>query len=136
MPRPKKPKSNRQEVCINYIKSPFFRVVHADGVIGGPAPTLDIHMTFFSQRIPIPQVQYFPVNEDGTLGQEITSRTEKRSGIVREGEVDVIMTVAAAQTLVDWLNQKIQEIRTIRETHPPRLPEQSAKTRGKDTKHG
>src|SRR3989442_6878794 len=45
-----------QDVTFHYIKSSQFRVVHADGIIGGVTPRGLIHIAVFSERPAIPQV--------------------------------------------------------------------------------
>lgn len=56
-----------QQVAFDYIKSNFFRVVHADGVTGGGTPNGSIHLAFFSERGPIPQREVRSINADGTF---------------------------------------------------------------------
>ena len=38
----------KRTVTFDYIKSNLFRVIHADGVWGGIAPTGKIHLSFFN----------------------------------------------------------------------------------------
>ena len=93
-------------VDIHYLKANDFRVVHADGVWGGVAPRGYITMSVFSERSPIPRKMVFDVTPDGQLGPE-TSRDSKE-GIVREVEVEVVMDVPLAKSLIEWLKDKIE----------------------------
>ena len=43
------------EVAFDFIKSEYFRVIHADGALGGPTPQGLVHMAFYSERPPIPR---------------------------------------------------------------------------------
>ena len=90
----------------HYIKSNGFRVVHADGVWGGPNLRGYITMSFFSERHPIPRRLTHEVKPDGKLGQEIDR--EIRDGTIREVEVEVMVDLAMAKSLNSWLAEKIQ----------------------------
>jgi hypothetical protein len=72
------------KISFDYLKSQFFRVLHADGAIGGITPSGCIHCSFYSERQAIPQRQTFMLNEDGSLGQPIAEETLVRAAIVRE----------------------------------------------------
>lgn len=43
------------QIRFNYIKSAQFRVIHADGAIGGVTPNGFIHMALFNERAAIPR---------------------------------------------------------------------------------
>ena len=106
--RAKRAAATRQ-ITFDYIKSNHFRVVHADGAIGGVAAGGYIHMALFSERGAIPQQLVFAVDEKGRLGDEV-SRTE-RGTLIREVEVDVMMDEPSASALHRWLGDKIEELR-------------------------
>jgi hypothetical protein len=99
-----------KKVRYHYLKSNAFRSIHADGVFGGVTPRLTIAATFFNERNPLPDQTVHEVKEDGTLGDEIKGERIVRDGIVRELEANIIMDVAFAKVLVDWLSQKISFI--------------------------
>lgn len=102
------------KVRVHYIKSTAFRVVHADGVIGGPTPSGLVHVSFFSERQPIPTLVEYEISNvsegRGILGNVITS--EGKKGVVREVEVGVLMTVDIAKQLHAWLGQNIEKLET------------------------
>ena len=95
-----------KNIDFHYIKASGFRVVHADGVWGGPTPLGYITMSFFSERAPIPRKISFELESQGTLGQE-TSRDTK-DGLVREVDVEVVVDLRMAKNLMEWLNEKVQ----------------------------
>lgn len=97
-----------KKVAFHYLKSTQFRVVHGDGIVGGVTPGNDLHFSVFSERAAIPQMVVVGLNDDGTLGAEI-SRVG-RKGVVREVEVDVIMDLRAAIGFRDWLVGRIEEM--------------------------
>jgi hypothetical protein len=100
--------SKFDKVKFHYIKSNFFRVIHVDGVMGALTPTLDLFVTLYNQRGPIPTVTVQTVMKDGRLGDEIMAERESKEGIVREAEVGAIMNLDTAKSLYKWLEEKIQ----------------------------
>lgn len=102
------------KIAFDYIKSQFFRVIHADGAIGSITPSGMIHFALYSERPAIPRRQVQQLVEAGRLGDPIPSETESRESVVREMDVDVILTVDVAMLLRDWLDTRIKE-------HPSQL---------------
>jgi hypothetical protein len=101
----------QKTVHFNYLKSPFFRVIHVDGGIGGPTPGgRAIHLALFSERPAIPTQVVNEIAEDGTLGSEIPGATQGKGGIVRELEVDAIMDLTTARILYRWLGEAIGKV--------------------------
>lgn len=111
-PSPNVPKSDEratQDVAFHYIKSNQFRVIHGDGAAGGPSPDGEkIHFAIYSERIPIPTKVVHEVDSEGRLGKE-RSR-ESRGGIVREVEVDIVMSVRQAKILAEWLIAHVKNV--------------------------
>lgn len=103
----KQPGANSKTIQFSYIKSNHYRVIHADGMIGGAVHKARLVLSFFSERIPIPQVQTYELNADGSLGEEqITSRVV-RSGVVREVEASVSLDLRTAKAVRDSLSERI-----------------------------
>jgi hypothetical protein len=102
-------------VKFDFIKSNFFRVVHADGAFGGIAPHGQIAMTLFSERMAIPQEVVHEVQSDQTLGPEIRSERKTRDAIVREVEVCAYMNIDVARAVRDWLSRHIQTLESLAE---------------------
>lgn len=90
---------------VRYAKSGSFRAVRADGVYGGVLPNLNIHMSFFVERGPIPNKVNYLVSQDGKIQEEASVDIE--GGIVREVETTVIMDLANARSFLDWLKAKV-----------------------------
>jgi hypothetical protein len=90
------------EIHFEYIKSNSFRVVHVDGIHGGPTPDGNsIHMAMFNERLPISQEEIYSISSEGKLGA-LKSKVS-RKGIVREVEVSAILSLKAARALHGWL---------------------------------
>lgn len=94
-------------VTFNYIKSNYFRVIHADGAFGGFTPKGEMFFSLYSERPTIPDVTVQPI-ENGRLGAEIIEQRRGTEGILREVEVGVVMDVAVAKALVTWLEERIK----------------------------
>lgn len=122
------PNENPEKVRFEYIKSSLFRMIHADGAYGGVTPRLGVFLSFFSERPPIPKVLVHHIKPDGTVGEEIKEEREGRKGIIREAEFGVVLDLDVAKSLTAWLQQKIDEIESIktkieRSKQEPSLPE-------------
>jgi hypothetical protein len=102
-----------QKIRFDYIKSAAFRVIHADGVVGGLSPRLDIQMNFWSERFPIPKQVVHAVQQDGTLGEEIQAERSTREAIVREVDAGVVLDLEVAKALQEWLKTRITEAERI-----------------------
>ena len=107
------------EIRFDYIKTPDFRVSHADGIIGGVTPNGSLFMAFYHERQPIPQQithQLKFEREDppaATLGPEIPEKRVIRPAIIRETEAAVIMDYRTAKALQDWLQKQIPELEKV-----------------------
>lgn len=104
----------KDKVKFHYLKANDFRVVHMDGVFGGLSPTGDIFMSIFSQRPPIPQITVQPVKENGELGDELIEERTVKEGIVREIEVGIAVRPEIAQTLIKWLQEKVDQYNSLK----------------------
>jgi hypothetical protein len=120
-----------EKLFFDYIKSNDFRVIHADGAFGGLTPQGLVFVTLYAERPPIPTRIGYTVAQDGQghikLGDELKEERVCRDGIVRDLEVGVMMSVAVAESLRDWLSVRIAQARETFETAP-------AAQEGEDTK--
>ncbi len=110
---PKSGKGNgdaSQRVAFDYLKSPQFRAIRADGAIGGVTPSGSIHFALYSERHPIPRRLVFEMGEDGQLGPPIEAETITRDAIVREMEVDIFLALPVAKSIHQWLGDKIADL--------------------------
>ena len=95
------------EIAIHFIKGTQFRVVHANGAWFGSDPQGNIHLTFYSERSPIPAKVVVKLNDKGELTEEDTSKRVSKEGIIREMEIDIVMSIGAAQALSQLLRQNL-----------------------------
>jgi hypothetical protein len=98
----------KNSIEFHYLKSNDFRTVHADGAYGGPTPQGGLFVSFYVERPPIPQRMKFVVDEDGKLETEV--ERESKSGMIREVDCGVSMSLATAKAFKDWLESQIEVI--------------------------
>ena len=94
-----------------YRKGNFFRVIHADGVVGGATPERAVFAALYNQRSPIPRSITQAICPDGTLGEELDRKSKQ--GIFREVEVGIVLTPKAAEEIGHFL---LQQARLLRDT--------------------
>ncbi|KRP85974.1 hypothetical protein AOQ73_36480 [Bradyrhizobium pachyrhizi] len=103
------------EIEFHFEKSNYFRVIHVDGAAGSLAPGGNyVHMAVYSERAPIPKKAVFNSHQ-GQLGDEVAEKREARSGVFRELEADLVMSLDAAIALRDWLAERILEGQAVAE---------------------
>jgi len=106
-PRPAVPPVG-EKIKFHYEKSNLFRVIHVDGAVGGLTPTLDVFVSIYSQRAPIPKVMVQKVSPNGQLGDEVVEERVQKEGVFREVEVGLMMNLNVARALFQWLGEKIE----------------------------
>ena len=100
------------ELAVNYVKSNYFRVVHADGAWGGLSMSGDIHIAFYNERAAIPDKSKLTVSKQ-TSQVVIPEEFEATSQHVREVEVDVIVDLNTAISIRSWLDGKIKTLQAL-----------------------
>jgi hypothetical protein len=96
---------------VHFLKSNFYRVVHADGAYGGISPQGLIQIYLYSERAPLPTSIGYALSADGQVGPEIPEARESRDGLVREIEVGATMTLQTAIAVHQWLGNKIEQLK-------------------------
>ena len=116
------PRSSRRKqserVKFVYGFSPYYRVVHSNGVWGGITPRQELSITFYSELSTRPNAVTHEVTPEGGLGREVSKeigKTGELDNVHREYEVAVIMNMAEAKSVYDWLGEKID---AWNEQHP------------------
>ena len=109
--------SRTAKLQFHYIKSPDYREVGCDGVLGGVTPRRKIVMSLFSERGPIPRLVEYDLHVSGDEksfefdeGFATPSHIDTRHGIVRHVEVTSYLDVDVARRLQKWLGDRIAEI--------------------------
>ena len=108
---PAEPDEKQMNLAVHYSKSSLFRVIHADGVYGGATPTAgNVMMTIFSHRIPFPERTMIDA-----FGNEITRGRVAKSGVERELEVSIVMSLELAKSVLQWLDNSIKNVETLQQ---------------------
>ncbi len=105
------------------IKAADFRAIHADGMWASLSAQEQFHLIFYSERAPIPREATYIVNENGTLGGEMAEKRVIRDGLIRELEIDVVLSVKAATQVHDWLGKALESLAKA-ETNKSNVPEE------------
>jgi hypothetical protein len=104
-----------EKLRIEYINSHSYRMVRADGAFCGTSPRLELFISFYNERFPIPRVLVYQATDSGTPGEEILEDRESKEGIIREVEVGITMDLPTAKSFAAWLTQKVGELEKTRE---------------------
>ena len=107
--------SMNSKFVVDLIKSNYFRVIHADGVLGSVTPSGMIHLDFSSEREAIPRRITYTFDEKGQL---LDAQPESRSDFVREVEIAVVMSRETAVFVRDRLNELLGEGEPESESSP------------------
>ena len=100
-----------EQITFDFTRSPFFRVIHSNGAWGGLTPRKELSVTFFSERMALPQRITYSLTPEGGLRPEI-GRDDTES-VHRECEVEVLMSMEEAVSLHQWIGTKIDEWRKV-----------------------
>lgn len=105
------PSNQEQEVRFKYVKSNFFRVIHADGAWGGLSPRGDIHMSFYNERGALPDSSILTIGSDGQRTKPDVAPSS--NAIIREIECDIVLDLTTAMGLRKWLDDKINDLQML-----------------------
>lgn len=104
-----------QTIDLNYLKTPDFREIACDGVVGGPTPQGKIWVAFYTERFPLPRIVRHGLIETGPGEFKLDTsvapeQLDGRVGLIRNVEVGVYLSAATAKDLRDWLNKQIETL--------------------------
>jgi hypothetical protein len=117
--------ADRRTLTFHYIKSNFFRVLHADGVIGSPGPSGDsVRVCFFSDRVPLPLQVEVAVGNDGRVGDELSQVARK--GLVREVDAEIVMSLDVAQQVAEFIQRQVAAAKEMSDRFEAKQKEERA----------
>jgi hypothetical protein len=105
----------RRKITITTRKAEGFRVVPAEGAIGGITPSQMYQINFYIEAPNIPTDITHELLQDGKLGPQVSHRQEG-GDVVREIQCAVLMTLQQAEALARWIMNTIKQ---HRDTSPP-----------------
>lgn len=108
------PTSPDVSVPFHYLKSNHFRVVFAEGAVGGPTPRGHLAFALYNERQAIPRQTAIDFKD---MQPSPERYVEGRQGMVREVEVEVIMDVTAAEAFHEWFGNKLDEMKELIARH-------------------
>jgi len=104
------------EMPIHFIKGNHFRVIHASGVWFGADPQGNVHLTFYNERTAIPQKVVIKIDKaTGLFAGEDESKRESKTGLVREMEIDIILSPLVAQGIFQKFQENINAAAQVQE---------------------
>lgn len=93
-----------------------FRTVHADGVWGAASAYANVHLSFFNERPPMPVSLTQELGPSGLwLAKEPKVEFPTDANVMRQFEVEVIMSVETAKVVRDVLQNFIDLAGQIRQ---------------------
>jgi hypothetical protein len=100
------------EFEVHYIKNHDFKTIQGNGIFGGLTNSGQIDINFFTERGPIPKKLIYEVEpETGEIKKEIGR--ESKNGIIREVHLGVLLDAATAKSIIEWLQEKVDQIEKI-----------------------
>jgi len=104
----------KRKVTITYKDIANLESKFTTGAIGGITSNKLIFMNFFIDKVSIPKFVVQEINDDFTLGQEV-DRSKDDKILIREIHTSLQFNVEHAKAFVDWINDKIEEIKKFEE---------------------
>ena len=93
----------------HFVKNNDFKTVQCSGAFGGIAPTGQINMNIYTDRVVIPRSITLEIDDSSGAPLREVSRDTK-NGVIREVQFGILIDVNVAKSLVEWLNGQIQTI--------------------------
>src|SRR5262249_13191443 len=100
-----------KSITINFSRSPDYRVIAANGALGGPAAQGVILVDFFVERIAAP----LAITQQFTGGQPVEHHLVPNVDrtIEREAQIGMMLTPEAARSIGEWLISKADDCEAI-----------------------
>ncbi len=93
---------------VTYEQSRHFRVVFAEGAVGGISPRGRVSFAFYNERVPIPQHTELRIDPEGHSAEVPLDETPS---LLREVEVQITMGLEEAEDFAGWLATRVERVR-------------------------
>jgi predicted ABC-type ATPase len=100
---------NKASINIYYEKTPMYRTIHSDGVIGGLTPKNMVNLNFYSTRNAIPKAITHAISASGSLDKEGIRSADSKIGIIREIESSVYISKETAEEIFEFLKKVLDK---------------------------
>lgn len=97
----------KDTVTFHLIKSPRFQSLRVDGAFGRISPN-GLDLSFFVERVAIPQQITHEVDSDGALGKLVAA--QGKAGMVRELQAGIVMDLKSAEILHKQLGEMLSNL--------------------------
>ncbi len=104
------------QLGIHYLRSRHYRTIHADGAQFGITPQAHIQFTLFSDQKAMPEFVMHKITPEGKLGEVIEEVV--KNGVVREVEINVVMSPVAAASFVEVMKTQLKQIEELLARQP------------------
>jgi hypothetical protein len=106
-------------LIFRYEKGGSVSTFHADGILGGPQPSGNIYIAFYTERLANPRSVEYLILDDGKKIGENPVRSDSDIGIVRELQTAVVMNLPSLKGMIELLNKFVTQAETQQNvTHP------------------
>ena len=100
--------SGKKTITYTYERHPDYRIVYANGAVGGVTPRGEILYDLFIEFVGVPEETVHSVTPDG-LGPEI-GRKPEAPPFTRQSQIGVVMTPGQAKSLGYWLINQVENM--------------------------
>jgi hypothetical protein len=97
-----------RRIVYRYEKHPSYRVIFANGAVGGATPRGDIKFDLFIEYLEVPEETVHSITPDG-IGPEIERKPESPP-FTRQSQIGVIMSPGQAKSLAYWLMGQVDAL--------------------------
>ena len=97
-----------RRIVYRYEKHPDYRVIFANGAMGGATPRGDIKFDLFIEYLEVPEESVHSITPDG-IGPEI-ERNPASPPFTRQSQIGVIMNPGQAKSLAYWLMSQVDAL--------------------------
>lgn len=104
--------SSSRRLKFFYRTVPTCKTVRISGVWGGVTPALDIQMSLFHERIPLPDSVELELYPESQTAKQV-KMNQSSIGVIREIEAVVLMSPETAKSTAEWLLRKVEEAAEI-----------------------
>ena len=98
-----------ETVKFAYTEAPDYKIIYANGVYGGLTGKDELRFDFFQEFRPAPSEEVHEITEEGKPGLLVSEdRDAQQLELIREKQINVVMTISAAKALYKWLEDKLE----------------------------
>lgn len=99
-----------------YTYSDDYKTLYVNGIHGGVTSQGEVSFDLFQERRRAIKAEIHKVNKSGKLGKRIKVESEIEESldevaIIRERKVGITMTSDAAESIANWMLEKVKQIR-------------------------